>query len=377
MSTHLRARAWVEVDSGALRRNLQRIREAVGPHPALIPMLKADAYGLGVAGAVRALESAQPWGYGVATAEEGRRLRELEVRRPILVCCPISPDSYPVAVQHDLTVSVSDLEALDGLIETARGVARPLSFHVEIDTGMGRSGLDWRDAATWGMEIAGRTRHDIQWTGCFMQFHSAPLQQRQQSETQWARFQDALSALPLARERLMVHAANSAAALRFPEFAGNAVRPGIFLYGGSVAPDLPTPEPVVSVKARVLRVRDAPPGTTVGYGATYQARGWERWATLAIGYGDGLPCSLASSGEVLLGGRRVPIRGRISMDVTVVDITGDEGIHPGDVATLVGRQGDHEITVDELASRAGTVNYEILTRWTERLPRIWTNDEMA
>lgn len=370
-----RARAWIEVDAAALRRNLRRIRDAVGPGPALIPMLKADAYGTGVAQAVRALERVEPWGYGVATVEEGSRLRELGVRSPVLVCSPAPPASYRAAVEHELTVSVSDIEGLDALVEAARQVGRPASFHVEIDTGMGRAGFDWRDAASWGLEVAGRTGQGVRWTGCFTHFHSADLAERGPSELQWRRFQDALAALPVPRERLMVHAANSAAALRLPAFAADAVRPGIFLYGGKAGTDLPSPEPVVSVRARVLRIRDVPPGTTVGYGATYAASGWERWATLALGYGDGWPRALGNRGSALVGGRRVPIIGRISMDVTVVDITGDDTSRAGDVATLIGSDGDERITVNEVAELAGTISYEILTGLTARLPRIWMHDD--
>ncbi|MBI4539653.1 MAG: alanine racemase [Gemmatimonadetes bacterium] len=374
MSTDLRARAWIEVNAAALCRNLRRIREAVGDGPALIPMVKADAYGLGIAGAVRALELVDPWGYGVATVEEGTCLRELGVRRPILVSSPVPPDGCRSAVEHDLIVSVSDLEVLDCLVSAAHGVGRSASFHVEIDTGMGRAGFDWREAATWGLAVAGRASAAACWTGCFTHFHSADLPERGPSEIQWERFQDALAALPVPRERLMIHAANSAAALRFPAFAAGGVRPGIFLYGGAVGVDLPLPEPVASVRARVVRIRDATPGSTVGYGATHAARAWERWATLAIGYGDGLPRALGNRGWVIVGGRRVPIIGRISMDVTVVDITGDDSTRVGDVATLIGADGDQYISVEEVAALAGTISYEILTGFTARLPRIWSGD---
>jgi alanine racemase len=149
------------------------------------------------------------------------------------------------------------------------------------------------------------------------------------------------------------------------------VRPGIFLYGGRAGADA-DPHPVASVRARVARVADAPPGATVGYGATYRARRPERWATLAIGYGDGVRRALAAGGgEALLHGRRVPIIGRISMDVTVVDVTEVPGVAEGDVATLLGRDADEEIRVDQLAARVGTISYEILTGLGPRLPRVY------
>lgn len=149
------------------------------------------------------------------------------------------------------------------------------------------------------------------------------------------------------------------------------VRPGIFLYGGRAGPGT-DPAPVASVRARVIRVTGVPPGATVGYGATHRAARAERWATLAIGYGDGLRRALATGGgEAILRGRRVPIVGRISMDVTVVDATAVPDAAPGDVVTLVGRDGEEELAVDEVAARAGTISYEILTGLGPRLPRMY------
>jgi alanine racemase len=175
----------------------------------------------------------------------------------------------------------------------------------------------------------------------------------------------------------MVHVANSAAALRWPEYAADAVRPGIFLYGGNpwapvVHADLPAPRPVASVRTRVVLVREMPPGSTVGYGATHVAKSWERWATLAVGYGDGVPRSLGNKGSALVHGHRVPILGRISMDMTVVDVSALETVKAGDAATLIGKDNGAEIELDEVAAQAGTIGYEILTGLTARLPRVET-----
>jgi alanine racemase len=168
--------------------------------------------------------------------------------------------------------------------------------------------------------------------------------------------------------------ANSAGALRCGEGLPPVARPGIFLYGGRAGDDLPEPEPVAAVRARVLFVRDASPGSTLGYGATYVATGWERWGTLGIGYADGFPRALGNQGHALLAGRRVPIIGRISMDSTVVNISELDGVELGDVATLVGRDGGEEITLNEVAELAGTIDYEILTGLAPRLPRVWVDD---
>jgi alanine racemase len=177
----------------------------------------------------------------------------------------------------------------------------------------------------------------------------------------------------------MVHACNSAAALRWPEFAADAVRPGIFLYGGHPSPeveDVAGPRAVAAVRARLVLVREVPPGSTVGYGATHVAQEWERWGTLAIGYGDGLPRRLGNCGSAIVRGRVVPFVGRISMDMTVVDITGVPEARAGDVATLIGCDGDACITLDDVANEADMISYEVLTGLRPRLPRVeigaWT-----
>lgn len=371
MSTERRTRAWIEVHGDGLRRNLERIRASVGEDVEMIPMVKADAYGLGVARAVGALEPVEPLAYGVATVEEGRELRELGVTRPVLVFTPVPPGLYRSAVEAELTLCLSEMAALDRLREVVRTTRAAAAFHVEVDTGMGRSGFGWREAGEWGPLVREEAGDGLEWDGCFTHFHSADVAEIGPVQSQWERFQDVLRALGPLPGDLVVHACNSAAALRCPEYAADAVRPGIFLYGGVAGEDLPAPEPVMAVRARVLFVRDTPPGSTVGYGATHVARGWERWATVGIGYGDGLPRLLGNRGHVLLSGRRAHIVGRISMDMIVVDISEIPGAGVGDVATVVGRDGDETITLEEVAAWAETINYEILTGFSRRLPRIW------
>jgi alanine racemase len=228
--------------------------------------------------------------------------------------------------------------------------------------------------AEWGPAAAARPGDLLAWEGCFTHFHSADEPDLAPTDEQARRFREVLAALPpepAGSPRRLVHCANSAAALRRGGYGMDLVRPGIFLYGGCAGPGV-EPEPVASVRARVGRVAEVPAGATVGYGATHAARGPERWATLAIGYGDGLRRALSpGGGEALLHGRRVPLVGRISMDVTVVDATAVPGAAPGDVATLLGRDGEAEIKLDEVAARVGTIGYEILTGLTPRLPRLY------
>jgi alanine racemase len=366
-------RAWIEVDLDAMCANYDTIRRSVGASAAMIPMVKADAYGLGVASAVRALEPLEPWGFGVATAAEGASLRELGVTRPVLVVTPLPPGEVDLAARSRLTVAISSLAGLDAWRAAADRLGTPLDFHVEIDTGMGRSGFDWRERGEWAPEVASRPSSCVRWTGCFTHFHSADSPDEGPSLAQWERFRETLVQLPVPADALMVHAANSAAALRWPRFAVDAVRPGIFLYGGRPAPDVPgiaAPRPVASVRARLALARGKSPGSTAGYAATYTARNAERWGTVSIGYGDGLPRALGNRGSALVHGVRVPMIGRLSMDLLTVLLRDVPAARPGDVVTLIGADGDERITVDEVASLVDTIGYEILTGLGRRLTRI-------
>jgi alanine racemase len=298
-------------------------------------------------------------------------MRTAGVKEPVIVFCPLPPESLGAALAHDLDVSVSSIDALDQLGRAARASGRHVRMHVDVDTGMGRSGFDDMRAAEWLPCVAGAVGEAVTWRGIFTHLHSAD-EDGASVQQQWARFRRVLDRLPAPRPGLLVHILNSAGTFRAPEYAQAAVRPGIFLYGGGIGAGRPAPEPVVSLHARVAHIRDAAPGTTAGYGATYRAQGQERWATLSIGYGDGFPRALGNRGSALVGGRRVPIIGRISMDLTVVDITGAGGVRVGDAATLIGTDGSETITVDEVASLAGTISYEILVGLTSRLPRVWT-----
>lgn len=358
----------MEIRADALRHNLARIRAAVGPEVRMVPMVKADAYGVGLAGAVKALEMENPWAFGVSTVGEGVALRGLGVTRPVLVLSPVPPAAAVDAVDAGVTLSISSLTALSALRAAAAG--RRADFHVEVDTGMGRAGFDWRQASEWSAAVREAHSEGLRWAGCFTHLHSAD-EDAASVDVQWGRFQEALAAAHPPTDQFLVHALNSAGALRCPHYAADAVRPGIFLYGGGVGRDLPEPEEVVSVRATVVHVRSAPAGTTLGYGSTYRSSSDERWATVAIGYGDGLPRALGNRGSALVAGQRVPIVGRISMDVTVVDISGVADVAPGDVATFVGRDGDARISLDEVARLVETISYEVLTGFTPRLERVW------
>ena len=369
MLTNPRDRAWVEVQADALLRNASALQQVVGPGSQLIPMVKADAYGVGLSQTVRTLEASNPWGFGVATLSEGLELRRLGVAYPILVVSPLPPASTELAVEAGLQLGISNPESLRLVTSAAERVGRAADIHIEVDTGIGRAGFNWKDVGSWKPCLDDAIKLGVRWAGSYTHLHSADEDHDTVLE-QWTRFQEALRQLDVP-DNMLIHIVNSAGALRLPELAASAIRTGIFLYGGRAGVGLPDPEPVVSVRARVVHMRQAHAGDTVGYGATYRAENDERWASLGIGYGDGIPRLLGNRGSILVHGCRAPIIGRISMDVTVVNISEIPNVSLGDIATLIGSDKDEQITVDEIAEQADTIGYEILTGLSPRLPRIW------
>jgi alanine racemase len=343
-------RGWAEIDLANLVANARAVLSQA-PGARLLPMIKADAYGLGAVACARALRVLAPWGYGVGTLDEAGQLRAEGVTEPVLVFTPATPAD--LSRMREL-----DLRAVIDRPETAQGWDRP--FHLEIDTGMSRCGVRWDDVAG----IAGCRSPHLE--GVFTHFHSADTSPPSVAE-QWRRFAAAREALG-GRPRLL-HAANSAGTWRIPEPL-DLVRPGIFLYGGAIGADLPTPAPVVSLRAPVVAVRRVMAGDTVSYGADWTASGPTTIATLGIGYADGIPWAVQGKARVLLRGRRVPLVGRVTMDFVMADI-GPEGggVGVGDIATLIGEDGGVAITLDEFAAWCGTISYEVITRLGARLRR--------
>ena len=360
-------RAWIEVDLGALRRNTRVISDRVGDGCRLLPMVKADAYGVGMERVVRTLRSLGPWGFGVATTREGRALRRMGWDGPVVVCAPTLPADVASLSEERLEPVIPGVEALSACSRHTQG--EPLSVHLEVDTGMGRLGLSWERADEWVPNVVSVLRgRGVLLAGTMTHFHSAD-QQGEATLTQWSRLRGVLETMRSAGvDPGLVHAANSAGAMLHAGVEADLVRPGVYLYGGGAWE--PGAATVVSVRARVLAVRDVPAGTTVSYGATWTAPHPARLATLGIGYGDGLRRDLSNAGTALIHGVGAPFRGVVCMDTVVVDVTGREDVRPGDVATVLGKDGDASIALPEMARLCGTIDYEILTGLSDRLPRV-------
>jgi alanine racemase len=363
-------RAWVDVDLGALVANYDTLVERAKPRAGVLPVVKADAYGLGMCPVVRALEPRAPWGYGVAALSEAVEMREKGLDRRVIHFFP-TPEELDVVAGARITPAIGDVAALSRYRAIARRLERRLPFHLEIDTGIGRCGFRWDVAKEWLPRVLEACERDLEWEGTFTHYHSADGPDEGPTREQWERFQSCVAGFPEGRGGVR-HTAASVAAVRWPAYAAELLRPGLFLYGGVGGGESIEPRPVVTVRARVTSVRDVPAGWTASYAATYRAERPSRWATLAIGYADGLRRELSNNGFVLFGERRAPIIGRVCMDVTVVDVTDLEDVGPGSVATVVGGPSDTPTSLASVAERCGTITYEILTGLTRRLPRRYT-----
>lgn len=351
-------RAWVEVDLGALLRNAKTV--AAHARVPLLPMVKADGYGLGAVRVAHTLEAIDPWGFGVATVGEGEELRRASIRRPILIFTPLLVGDFDAAVRADLTPALGSAEAIRRWRETQR------PWHLAIDTGMSRAGVQW-DCVDAIRDLL--VEHVPQ--GVFTHFHSAERRDGTR-EVQERRFDEALARLPVRPS--MVHAENSPAVEHRGGSRWSMARPGVFLYGvgSGYEPEI-RPDPVVGVRARVVDVRTIPAGDTVSYGGTFRAATQRRIATLAIGYADGYRRVLGNRASVLVRGRRAPVVGVVTMDMTMIDVT-DCRCEVGDVVTLIGSDGDERIDLAEIAELGDLSPYEVLTGLRGRLPRRYVGD---
>lgn len=350
-------RAWVDIDLGALQHNARTMSARTGKP--ILPMVKADAYGLGAVAVARALEPLDVWGFGIAAVREGEELRAAGIRRPILVFTPILPSEFGEVRRLGLTPTLGDPAAINGWVESGGG-----PWHLAIDTGMNRAGMPWRSCGDLASLVAAHPP-----AGAFTHFHSAERNDGS-VEVQQQRFRDALQLLGTPVP--LLHAENSPGIERQSPSPWNIARPGVFLYGvGGDAGSAVAPKPVANLRARVVELRTIEEGDTVSYSATYRAARRRRIATIACGYADGYRRAFSNRGIALVRGRRVPVAGVITMDMTMLDVS-DVPCAVGDVATLIGGDGDELLDVNHAARLAEISPYELLVGLKLRVPRRYT-----
>jgi alanine racemase len=372
---------WVEVSLTALRHNFRTIQDYVAPEATVCAVVKADAYGHGAVECGRTLEVEGAKWFGVTSTGEGVTLREAGITGRILLMTGFWRGEEEAVVHHKLTPAVWDwnhIELLEDAAEKSRA-SEPVPVHLKVDTGMARLGLNAADLAAFSKYL-GAAQH-VFLEGVFTHLASSEIIDAPDVGAQMARFEQALAIL---REGGLspawVHMANSAAIVTRPRTWKNMVRPGISIYGYflpftsvvSHAPDssldLPV-KPVLSWKTRILSLRDVGARQPLGYNGAYVTQAPARIAALPVGYADGLSRHLSSKGRVIVRGDYAAMVGNISMDLTLIDVTGVPGVEVGDEVILIGSQGKCSITAWDHASLAMTIPYEVLTGLSKRLPR--------
>lgn len=367
-----------EINLSNLRYNYKQLTHILKPSVRVMAMVKADAYGHGAVPVSKELAGLGVASLGVATVEEGLELRESGLTSPVLVLgglMGVGSAAAGMMVGANLTPVVHSAEVLDFLEATASATGKKIGIHLKIDTGMTRLGVMPQALAHLlnrlkmcsSLRLDGVMTHladaeDIVYTSKQTELFKACVKQ----------VEGVMGAIPI------WHIANSMAVFK-GEYLTNAtagehwVRPGLALYGPT--PELPGKKEkfrqVMSLKTRVVMIKSVPSGTKISYGCTFETKRQSRIGVLPIGYADGYPWALSNRAQVLVGGRRVPIVGRVTMDMTMIDLTDSPDVHIGGEVVLMGEQGAEKILVNELASWAGTINYEILCGISKRMPRVY------
>ncbi len=362
---------YIQVDLGAVAENTEILRASIAPVPHMMAVVKANAYGHGmVPVAVTALKHGADW-LGVAIPEEGEALRSAGIDAPILVLGAVNAPGAAASVRFGLTQAVFDRERVRMLEDAALAQGREARVHIKCDTGMGRIGVRTEEELRAVLEEIHRCPH-VRLTGAFTHFADADGASDAYSRRQWQAFEAFRALLP---EGILLHAAASAAGLRYPQARYQMVRQGISLYGCPPVPECPPLRPALSWYTEIVYVKTIAPGDCVSYGCTFRAEKETRVATLPVGYGDGYHRALSGRAQVLIGGKRCPVLGRVCMDQIMVDVTDlpAQDCRIGAPAVLLGRQGTQEITAEELAGWAGTISYEMLLSATARVPVVYLN----
>ncbi len=358
--------AWIEISLDAAAANVRALKAKLGVTE-LISVVKANAYGAGAATLAPALELAGVDRFAVVWPHEGYMLRQAGVTLPILVLGHAFPADATPAVRSSLTLTCHSLELGEALSEAARRAGTVAKVHVKVDTGLHRFGLEL-DAA---VELAERLRALPNITVEGLTTHMANADEADDSfaDVQHEVFREAAGRLPWIP---YLHTSNSATALRRTELHYSGVRMGLALHG-VLPPNTggPAVQPILSLRARIARVTEVATGEGVSYGLTWRASRPSRVALIPVGYADGWRRDLSNRGSVLVQGVRCPMVGRVCMDQFLVDVTDIATVAEGDVATLIGRDGQHEITASEVADEAETISWDVLASLQARLPRIY------
>ncbi len=370
----LQKRTWAEIHLDNIAGNVLAMREKLPAGCRFLGVVKADAYGHGAVPVAKKLESIGCEYLAVACIDEAIELREAGVKAPILILGYTPPVCAGELVRYGITQAVGSLAMARALSEKAGD--KRVRAHIKLETGMGRTGFRVLNPQELNEAAEALKLPGLDVEGVFTHFAVSDEFGDPFTQEQFSRFTNAVSALEASRGRRfdVRHCANSGAVINYPEYSLDMVRPGIATYGLYPAKETGgiLLRPGMSLRSRIVQVTSHEAGDTISYGRKFRADGPMRIAVVPIGYADGLHRTLSGQLEVLIRGRRCRQLGRICMDMCMVDVTALGDARPGEVATIFGRDGDMEISVDELAEKAGTISYELLCAVSPRVPRVYS-----
>jgi alanine racemase len=363
---------YADIDLDIIASNVDALMALTPQGTGAVAVVKADGYGHGDVAVAKAVYDKVRM-YAVATLDEAVNLRENGIDKPILILGFVNVDEYETLVKNQVTATVFDYETARQLSETAQKLGMKALCHIKIDTGMRRIGLEPDES---GIEVVKRISRlsNLDMQGIFTHFATSDEADKTKAERQLDRFERFVERL--SEEGITfkyVHCANSAAVIDMPQTYKDMVRLGIAMYGmypsNEVDKSRVVLKPALKLMSHVTYVKEVPAGQEVSYGGTFVTGRTTTIATVSVGYGDGYPRSLSSKGYVLINGKKAPIIGRVCMDQMMVDVTDIEGVGRDSLVTLIGRDGDEEITVEEIAALANTFNYEFVCNLNKRIPR--------
>jgi alanine racemase len=366
---------WAEVDLGALEYNYTQVKRLAGKDIQMMAVVKANAYGHGTVEVSRVLEGMGVDYLGVATMDEAVRLRDHGIKTSILVLGSVLPEEVRIAKDRDITLTLCNhdiLKEIKALAKAEEERGTRIKVHIKVDTGMGRIGVWHEDALHFVKEVSGEKSITLE--GIYTHFSSAG---RDEFFTayQMESFERLLTAIEKSWIKIpLKHAANSIATVDYKRAHLNLARPGLIIYGmypKHTFPKLIKLKPVLSLKTRVVFLKDIPPGRSISYGRTFISQRHTKIATLPIGYADGYHRGLSNKAEVLIRGQYAPIVGKVTMDQTMIDVGHIRAVKIGDEVVLIGKQGRHEIRIEKLARLAGTIAYDFVCGISNRVPRIY------
>lgn len=376
---------YAEIDLAAFRHNLSEIRRITSPDAEIMAVIKADAYGHGVIDIAREALACGINFFAVARMNEAAVLRNAGINSPILLFDDSRSYGADKYIDLDIRASVNSMKDAEYFSASAAACGEKLKVHIKVDTGMGRLGFlaDGLTSMSGESPLSEKIKRisqlpNIEIEGIYSHFANADTKDKTHAMQQLAMFKklaEELNSLPGIKP--LLHIANSAAVMEIPDSHFDMVRPGIILYGlypsDEVDRSIIDLRPVLSLKSHIVHLKTVGPGFRVSYGSTYVTERETVIATVPAGYADGISRLLSSNGFMLVRGKRAPIIGRVCMDLTMIDVTGIDGISIHDEVVLIGKQGNEEISADELAARTGTINYEVVTSLAPRVPKKMIN----